>query len=211
MTRRKIDVKQCLPLIFMVLVLGCNLSSQAEKDSETDSIAASQALPEPAFRYEDFEIQKGQIGSIKIGMTIAEAEHFLKDLTRQEDEAVNFGFGGGSPAYLYYAGEELILSLIPSLDTDTVLFIIAASPKLYTTNGLHPNAAVKELLAVYPDMMIEMDLMNSWEFFQDPANEWDFVFMTTPQNFIGEYPDMESEDPSKPIRMGVKADWITIY
>jgi len=85
-------------------------------------------------------------------MTIEEAENQFSGLSRKEDEAVNFGFGGGSPAYLYYSGEELIFGLIPKLDSDTLLFIIVAHKNLKTQNGLNPNSSVEEILKIHPKM-----------------------------------------------------------
>jgi hypothetical protein len=50
--------------------------------------------------------------------------------------------------------------------------------------------------------------MNSWEFFQDKKNDWDFIFMTDEKTQIGVYNELEV--PSKPKRLTTKADWITI-
>jgi hypothetical protein len=141
-------------------------------------------------------------------MTIEDAERQFAGLTRKVDVATKFGFGGGSRAYLYYSGDELIFGLIPKLSTDTLLFIIAAHKNLQTTNGLNPNSTVEELLREYPELTVNQDLMNGGEFFQDLENDWDFVFKTTEKTEIGEYPELEV--PSKPKRLTTKSDWIII-
>lgn len=196
-----------------LLIFSCDtttekINNETEVTLETKKTVEKSNSESTEFEFSDFRIMNGQLGSIKIGMTIQEAESQFNGLTKKEDEAVNFGFGGGSPAYLYYSGDEILFGLIPSLGTDTLLFIIAAHKKLQTTNGLNPNSTVKELLREYPDLMVNQDLMNSWEYFQDTTNGWDFVFMTDDQTEIGEYPDLVN--PSKPKRLTTKTSWITI-
>lgn len=158
--------------------------------------------------FSKFKIKKGQLGKIKIGMTLVEAEKHLSGFRKEVNEAVVFGFGGGSPAYLYYWKDEIVLGLIPKLDTDTLLYMIAAHPKLRTTNGLNPKSSVKELLKQYSGLTVRRDFMNEWEFFQDEKNGWDFIFMTDKETEVGEY--IKDDMPAKPKRLNTKTDWITI-
>jgi len=200
-------MKQLLTLLFGLLLFGCNSTTKTESaEDKADLTAEKQNIR--AVDFDKFIISKGQLGSIKIGMKIQEAERQFSGLTKKVDEATNFGFGGGSLAYLYYSGDELIFGLLPKLETDTLLFIIAAHKKLQTTNGLNPNSTVEELLKKYTDLKVQQDLMNSWEFFQDQTNNWNFIFMTDEKTEIGEYPELEV--PSKPKRLTTKTDWITI-
>ena len=202
-------MKHILTLFIGLLLFGCNLTTKTENNKNQSDLTTEKETEQTIqFDFDKFKILKGQLGAIKIGMTIAEAEMQFSGLTKKTDEATNFGFGGGSPAYLYYSGDELIFGLIPKLDTDTLLFIIAANKKLQTTNGLNPKATVSELIQKYPDLTVEQDLMNSWEFYQDETNGWDFIFMTDEKTQIGEYPELEV--PSKPKRLTTKTDWITI-
>jgi len=200
-------MKHILTILIGLFLFGCNSTTKTE-NNETKTDLTSETEKTVDFDFDKFKIQKGQLGEIKIGMTISEAEMQFSGLTKKTDEATNFGFGGGSPAYLYYSGNELLFGLIPKLETDTLLFIIAAHKNLQTTNGLNPNSTVEELLRKYPDLTVQQDLMNSWEFFQDLKNGWDFIFMTDEQTEIGEYPELEV--PSKPKRLTTKTDWITI-
>lgn len=202
-------MKHILILFIGLLLFGCNSTTKTENNKNQTDLTTEKVTEQTIqFDFDKFKILKGQLGEIKIGMTIAEAEMQFSGLTKKTDEATNFGFGGGSPAYLYYSGDELIFGLIPKLDTDTLLFIIAANKKLQTTNGLNPKATVSELIQKYPDLTVEQDLMNSWEFYQDETNGWDFIFMTDKKTQIGEYPELEV--PSKPKRLTTKTDWITI-
>jgi hypothetical protein len=202
-------MKHILTLFIGLLLFGCNSTTKTEKnENQTDLTTEKETEQTVQFDFDKCKILKGQLGEIKIGMTIAEAEMQFSGLTKKTDEATNFGFGGGSPAYLYYSGDELLFGLIPKLETDTLLFIIAAHKNLQTTNGLNPNSTVEELLKKYPDLTVQQDLMNSWEFFQDLNNGWDYIFMTDEKTEIGEYPELEV--PSKPKRLTTKTDWITI-
>ena len=202
-------MKHILTILIGLFLFGCNSTTKTE-NNETKTELTSEIETETTvdFDFDKFKIQKGQLGEIKIGMTMSEAEMQFSGLTKKTDEATSFGFGGGSPAYLYYSGNELLFGLIPKLETDTLLFIIAAHKHLQTTNELNPNSTVEELLKKYPDLTVQQDLMNSWEFFQDLKNGWDFIFMTDEQTEIGEYPELEV--PSKPKRLTTKTDWITI-
>ena len=100
------------------------------------------------------------------------------------------------------------MGLIPALDTDTLLYLVAAHPQIKTTNGLNPNSSVSELLKKYPHLTVMKDLMNQWEFFQDKNKGWDFIFMTEKETEIGEYQDLYH--PAVPKRLNTKSDWITI-
>lgn len=161
------------------------------------------------FDFKNFEIQKNQLGQIKIGTTISEAEKHFEGLDKKEVDAFSFGFDGGGLAYLYYANDEPVFGLIPKLGNDTVLCIIAVHQNLQTTNGLHPNALVSELLQKYPKMMIELDVMNMWSFFEDDKNECRFVFDQLQEPDYGNQADIES--PMKPTDLTMQSNWIAIY
>lgn len=179
-------MKQILILLFVCFLESCNSTPNTDANTQTPGFSTGkQTETSKAFVYEDFRILKGALGNIKIGMTITEAERQFSGLTKKVDEATSFGYGGGSPAYLYYAGKELVFGLIPKLDTDTLLFIIAASKQLQTSTGLNPNSTVRDLIQKYPDLMVEQDLMNGWEYFEDDQHGWDFIFMTDETSEIG--------------------------
>lgn len=202
-------MKYILIYLIGLFLFGCN-SSNKQKNNETEMISKIEEKIEQSvdFDFDNFKILNGQLGKIKIGMTISEAEKQFTGLIKKIDEATTFGFGGGSPAYLYYSGDELLFGLIPKLETDTLLFIIAAHKNLQTTNGLNPNSIISEIIQKYPDLTVEQDLMNGWEVYQDYTNGWDFIFMTDDKTQIGEYTELEA--PSKPKRLTTKTDWIVI-
>lgn len=187
--------------IFSIILLSCSPSENKENENKSD-------LKKSTFNYSDFIISKGQLGKIKIGMTITEAEKQFSAFEKRESDAINFGWDGGGAAYLYYFENELIFGLIPRMNSDTILAIIAVAEKLETTNNLNPKALMKELQQAYPNKMIHFNLMNQWEYMEDETNDWTFVFMTKEKNRIGKYSELQTE--SKPLNLEVKADWICI-
>ncbi len=195
-------MKQYLILIILSLFISCTQQKNWEQEKAFNSQSKA------GFDFSAFPVDKAKVGSIRIGMTITQAEQHLKGLTKEVSEAINFGYGGGSPAYVYSFSKQPLLVLIPKLDTDTTLLIIAIHKNLRTTNGLTPNSTVAELLEKYPNLTINQDLMNSWEYATDTTNQWDFVFATDENQQVGEYPELEV--PSKPKRLAVKTNWITI-
>lgn len=88
--------------IFWIVFVGffiysCNTSTENTKNETKTELETEK--PTTEFQFSEFTIMKGQLGAIKVGMTIQEAENQFNGLIKKEDEAVNFGFGGGSPAY----------------------------------------------------------------------------------------------------------------
>ncbi len=202
-------------LIYLLLLFtfwSCNQTAQKKEKTEYKIEKKSEKKTNKTtnistFPYTEFEIRKGQLGTIKTGMTISEAEQQFKGLKKEVDLATSFGYGGGAPAYLYYDEDNVVFGLIPTHNTDTLLIIIAASPKLTTTNGLNPNSTVKDISERYTNVKVRQSLMNEWEIISDTINNWDFIFMTD-EKTVGNYPDIDT--PSEPKHMDIKADWITI-
>ena len=157
----------------------------------------------------NFKIKKGQLGNIRIGMTISEAESQFHGFTKTTDYAENFGFGGGSPAYLYSKNDEIYFALIPKLDSDSIMAIIAISPKFQTPNGLFPNSNAGEVAKVNPNIKVTKDLMNDWENMTDENNNWSFVFCSEYKT-VGEYDNLMISTESKVINETIKSSWITI-
>ncbi|TPG41542.1 hypothetical protein [Flavobacterium pectinovorum] len=197
-------------LILIILQFSCkdNTEKQAETWNKRVQEVKSEVKKSKNFDFEKLEISKGQIGEIKVGMTINDAEKILKQLTKKEVEAYDFGFDGGGKAYLYSLGNEFVIGLVPQMDSKKIIAIIALSKNLKTTNGLNPKSTVAEIQTKYPDIKIKQNLMMEWESIKDKKNNWEFVFMTNENNQIGEYNDVDI--PVKPTRTEIKADWITI-
>jgi len=204
--------REIIYLLILTTLCSCNQPTDKMSGKEQSLQTKKQSTNEKQSKvstldFSEFEIMKGRLGEIKIGMTISEVEQKFDGLRREEGKATSFGYGGGSPAYLYYDQENVVFGLIPTLSTDTVLLIIAASPKLKTTNGLTPNSTVKKISENYPQIEVNQDLMNGWEYISDTTNNWDFVFMTDEKK-VGDYPELEVSSDLK--NLNIKADWITI-
>ncbi len=197
-------------VILIILQLSCKNDTEKQikpSNSGTHKVE-SQKKKTKEFDFEALKISKGQIGEIKVGMNIYDAEKKLNELTKKEAEAYDFGYDGGGKAYIYSLENEPILALVPKRDSEEILVIIALSKNLKTNNGLNPKSKVTEIQEKYPNIEINQDLMMSWEFMSEKKNNWDFVFMTEENNRIGEYKEIEV--PTKPKRTDTKMDWITI-
>ncbi len=184
------------------------INLEREVSSLRDVIQELEKELESSVYFDQFKISKGQLGNIKVGMTIREAEQQFSGLIKKEDYETDLGVGGGGVQYLYYSDNELMFALIPELDTDKIIFIIAAHKKMQTTNGLNPKSTVSELIQKYPDMKVAQDNVGGGEYYRDERNGWEFVFRTNENTLIGEYPEFDSS--SEPIRLNAKSDWILI-
>jgi len=148
------------------------------------------------------------LGEIKIGMTIKDVEKKLTGLNKKEVPVYQFGFDGEEPVPSYYFRDTLVLALIPKYNSDTLRFIIAAHKNFRTANGLSTKSSVKDLVEKYPDLKVNMNMMNGWEYISDDENNYDFAFVSDEKNEIGEYP--RAGEPSKPKRLTRVSDWIMI-
>jgi hypothetical protein len=198
--------------LIILIILQFSCKDKTEKQIATWNNRVQEVKAETKrtneFDFGKFQISKGQIGDIKVGMNINDAEKLLNQFTKKEAEAYDFGFDGGGKAYLYSLRNELVLGLIPKMDSEEILAIVAISKNLKTTNRLSPKSTITEIQKKYPALKINQNLMMDWEFTEDQKNNWDFVFMTNENNQIGEYNDLETS--SKPKRTDIKSDWITI-
>lgn len=181
---------------------------QEEKIETVETIETVSIVPDQGFHFDDFRIEKGHLGPIKIGMSLEEAETHLKDLSKKLCDPLDFGFDGGGDAFIYYFNEEPILALIPERDTNTLLAIAAVHKNLKTANGVYANASIKEIQQAFPDIALYQNEMMNWEFMLEEKNDWEFVFMKGPEHPVGEYEN--SDAPGKIKDSGATADWVTI-
>jgi len=197
-------------LILISFLLSCKKSAEKKIETRNSENQKTEIKnnKNKIFEFERFEISKGQLGDIKVGMNINEAEKKIKQLTKTEAEAYDFGYDGGGKSYIYSLENEPILALIPKMDSEEILAILALSKNLKTIDGLNPKSKIFEIQNTYPNIEINLNLMMSWEYLNNEKNNWTFVFMTDDTNRIGEYKNIEL--PAKPKRTQVKTDWIAI-
>ncbi|WP_139999310.1 hypothetical protein [Flavobacterium microcysteis] len=196
----------------LFLLFSCKKETEArkiEKEKEpVETIETVASQPEEGFHFENFPIEKGQLGPIKVGTSLEDAEKHLKELTRKRCDPFDFGYDGGGDAYIYYWKDQPIVALVPERDSNTLLAIAALHKKLKTDKGLHPEATIKDILQLYGDLPIHQNLMMSWEFMHDEKTDWEFVFMKDPEHQVGTYENTDS--PGKVTDTNAKIDWITI-
>ncbi|WP_130736505.1 hypothetical protein [Flavobacterium sp. J27] len=206
---KKIIANHLVKLVFiMFLLLFFSCKDNTQITVEPTNKSSKKYDKKVPINFDKYKIGKGNLGPIKIGMSISEAEKELVNLTKMECDAFAFGYDGGSKSYLYYWEDQHVLALITKADSEEILVIIAVAKNIKTTNGLTPNATVKEIQAKYPNIEVNLDLMMDWEYMHDEKNNWDFIFTTEENNRIGKY-DI-AEVPSKPINTEAIMSWITI-
>jgi hypothetical protein len=205
-------------LLFSLLlfsIISCNTSSNDNSGIKTKPLTNGNTKAEKlkdnsalTFNFNAFGIHKESLGPITIGMTMANAEKEVSQLTKKECEAYDLGYDGGGKAYIYSWKNQPVLAFVPKRDSEEIIAIIALHKNLKTRNGLHPNSTVKEIQQKYPDITINQNLMMEWEYMFDEENNWDFVFMTNENNTIGIYKELEV--PTKPVKTETAMNWITI-
>jgi hypothetical protein len=162
------------------------------------------------FDFTKFIIDKHRIGPIRIGMSIIEAEKQLKGLSKYKDNSYNYGFGGGGVVYSYYLEDDIVFTLIPNGEPESIKFILAFHENLKTFNGLSPKSTVNEILNEYPDLRVEYNDHSGGEYFSDEENFITFRFFTNDNKLIGEYPQNSYDAKVLPIRKDIKTDMIII-
>ncbi len=197
-------------LLLLINLISCKKTKENQSETYNKKIykTENKGKVNTKFNFDNFLISKGQIGEIKIGMSLNNTEKYLREMTRKEVEAYDFGYGGGGKAYIYSIYNEPIFALITNFETKSIIAIIAISNKLKTNNGLNPNSKVVDILKIYPKMVINQDDMTSEEFMYDEKNKWSFIFKTNEKNRIGEYTDIE--ESTKPKRIKTKMNYIEI-
>lgn len=201
-------MKKSILLALLFGLYSCKKETLELKKNSQEKTEQSTNKAALAFNFNDFPIQKRSIGEIRIGMTIAEADKVLSKLNKKDAEAYDFGFDGGGKSYIYYLDGNPILALIPKMDSDKILAIVAISENLKLGNGLHPKSSVAAISEKYPNSKVYLNMMMSWETMHDDNNDFQFVFMTAPSEQIGAY--KASEEEAVPERLKAKSDWITI-
>jgi hypothetical protein len=206
--KNKICFMKINKIVFIILtIISCtNIINNDKKDILTNKSITDKLN----FSISDLVIRKSQLGKIKIGMTIQEAEQKISGFKKKKEDALNYGFGGNGLIFTYYFQNDPIFSLVPKMETDTIRCIIVLSEKLKTINGLNINSTINDFINKYNEFELEQDFMNEWEFFMDKINKWEFIFIAKDGLKIGEYID-DYTVTSKPKRFDVKPTWITIW
>ena len=197
-------MKSIIYLLFLLCLFCCKPREKKSGDNAEVPVNSNNST----FDFSRFEISEGALGEIKVGMTITDAEKNLTALTKKNVPVYQFGFDGEELVPSYYFRDALILAFIPVYNTDSIRFIFAVHKNFQTINGLSPKSTVKDLLEKYPDVNVNMNMMNGWEYISDDKNKWSFTFIVDDKNSIGEYP--KAGEPSKPKTLSRHADWIMI-
>lgn len=178
-----------------------------EKTTESANPEIKTANP-VSLDYSKYEITKEGLGSVHLGMRFKDADALLKDFTKEEILAYDFGFDGGGKAWLYKYKNNAIFGIVPARDSDTIIGIAVIDPNLKSANGVHPKMTIEELLALYPKLKASQNLLMDWESIIDRENNREFVFVTRDENSIANY--STPDESVAPKRLDAPCDWIII-
>ncbi|WP_206619090.1 hypothetical protein [Flavobacterium cerinum] len=158
--------------------------------------------------YSKYEITKEGLGPVQLGMSFTETDALLKDFTKEEILAYDFGFDGGGKAWLYKYKNTAVFGIVPARDSDTIIGIAVIDHNLKSADGVHPKMTVAELLALSPKLKASQNLLMDWESIIDRENNREFVFVTSDKNSIANY--STPEESVTPKRLDAPCDWIII-
>lgn len=123
-----------------------------------------------------------------------------------------FGYSGGGEIHLYYDKDELILGLVPKLESDTIHAIIVITEKFKSNEGLNITLTFEQLEKLYPSTEIYLNEKFNWEWCLYENQKMHVVFMTEKDSRVAEY-EYDSNFTQKTVRIvnkNVKIDWIAI-
>lgn len=201
-------IKPCIRQIIIAFCFLLLLSCGNDKKQQEDNTTIQPSVEDKTHDFAKFEIGKASLGSLKIGMTLEKANALLADFTKEEAEAYDFGLDGGGKSYIYNYNNKPVLALVPGRDTDTLIAIVAIDKNLKTAKGLHAGMTAKELIPLYPNVKVHLNVMMQWEDIIDDVNGWNIVFATDEKNRVGEY--KKANAPSFPKNVNIPSDWIAI-
>lgn len=205
--------KIILALCFLTL-LSCGKDKEKDTspavETKTGAATASPNVKHEATAYDfsKFEISKGKLGSVKLGMSMSQADALLTDFTKEEADAYDYGFDGGGTSYVYSYNGKKVLALIADRNKGMLICIVAIDKNLTTSKGLHPGMTAQDLFPLYPNVKVHFNAMMQWENITDDVNGYTIVFTTGDKNRVGVYKNAET--PSLPKRLDIKSNWITI-
>ncbi|MCO5231465.1 MAG: hypothetical protein M9958_09950 [Chitinophagales bacterium] len=158
--------------------------------------------------YDGWMIHKKSVGPILVGMDIHKADSILSQFQKEKASSEDFGFSGGSPAYIYSIDSVPIIAVIQSLNSKKIFAIVVLSESLKTETGISPTIIVDSLMTIYPQMKFYKDEFTGWECSEDTQNQWIFVFITNKSDQIGVY--KYPEQLVAPKNKIAKNNWIVV-
>jgi len=193
-------------VIFYVLSMFV-LSSCTNQSSDDNSHLRNPQYPNKnqTFTPENFSIKKHSIGNIKIGMLISQLENELSYFKKKEIDVWQYGYDGGGIAYEYSIENQPIFGIIPYINSDSIIALIALDSTIKTNNGVSPKMSVADLIKIYPKNLFYKDLLSGEEYLYDSINQWTFVFN---DDIIIDIADVDNGSKAKNLKP--KMDWIEI-
>lgn len=191
--------------ILMACVLfGCEKKQLVTTTPDEVLSVAKKTSSDDVFQW---QIDKGNLGPIRVGSHIKDLGGVLSGLDSAAVDVDVYKYGGGGKAYEYRKNGALLFALMPSMETDSIIAIMAVHPAFVTKNGLHAGSTAEEILK-RKNLPVYLDLMSGGEEIRDTKNSVNFIFDTPEDSLMAEYSNIDSPGLIK--RNQARCSWITI-
>nr|WP_322624098.1 hypothetical protein [uncultured Flavobacterium sp.] len=190
-------------LIFIVLISCTN----KENPKATSPLKVSTGKSK--LSWQNWQIEKGALGPLKIGSNISEYRNDLKGFDSVAVDAFLYKYDGGGVAYEYSYNKKPLFVLMPAIDTDSIIAVMTLHSDFKTIYGTSSGNSVARIVKQYKKLPVILDLLSGGEVMTDTVNRIKYVFDTPDDAHIAEYPDIDNPGLLK--RSNTTCDWITIY
>lgn len=183
-----------------VLIAAVTLSSCGKKET-----VAKQDIQ---LNFEHWDIGEGALGPIKLGTHISDYKTDFTGLDSTGVDCYEYKYDGGGPAYEYRYRGRLLFTLMPAMDSDSIIAIMAIDKGFKMKNGIHPGSTIAQLKEKNGKINIRMDYLTGGEYIPDSINGTNYIFDTADDSLVAAYPDIDKPGIIK--RTDVKCNWIEI-
>lgn len=199
-------MKKCfLGVLFVFIVLiSCTNKEKLKTPLQVKHPAKSFSMP-----WQNWQIQKGALGPLKLGSRISDYKKFLNGLDSLPVDAYLYKYGGGGVAYEYSYNKNQLFVLMPAIDTDSIIAIMALHPDFKTRYGTYPGNTAAQIFNRHKKLPVILDLLSGGEAMIDKVNRMNYIFDTPDDTPIAEYPNIDNPGVLK--RSNVRCNWIVIY
>lgn len=128
--------------ILMACVLfGCERKQQVTTTPDEVFSVAKKTSSDDVFQW---QIDKGNLGPIRVGSHIKDLGGVLSGLDRTAVDVDVYKYGGGGKAYEYRKNGILLFALMPAMETDSIIAVMAVHPAFVTKKACMPVAQPKK-------------------------------------------------------------------
>lgn len=196
--------KRLAVTIFAFSILICCMNREKPGSYPTPKSTAAK----PTSLWQNWQIQKGALGPLKIGTRIRDYKEVLKGFDSISVDAFLYKYDGGGVAYKYSYKQTPLFVLMPAIDTDSIIAIMALHSDFKTVYGTYPGSSALEIINRQKKLPINLDLLSGGETMRDTVNGINYIFNTPDEAHMAEYSDID--EPGLLKEGKTKCNWIEI-